>query len=125
MEASPMRLLIPFLALLFMTGPALAEWDCIIERSYQCDPAGECERDKATARVSLNDEKLTYRSCLGACVEGPVMLRRNFFGTVYRHVKADKSARIMLRSRSGEYSEHTTAPDGTVTSLAIGACAWR
>lgn len=120
-----MRLMIPSLAVLLMAGPALADWDCQIERSYKCDSAGECEREKATARVSLNDDKLIYRSCLNACVEGAVSVRRNFFGSTYRHMYADNSARIMMRSRSGEYSEHTLASDGTVTSIAIGVCSWR
>jgi hypothetical protein len=120
-----MHLIIPSLVFLLMAGPALAEWDCKIERSYKCNSAGECEREKATARISLNDDKLIYRSCLVTCVEGPVMLRRNFFGSTYRHVNADNSARIMMRSRSGEYSEHTMASDGSVTSIAIGACSWR
>ena len=120
-----MRQIILAVALLLLTGPALAQWDCQIERSYKCDSGGKCERDAASTRVILNDENLTYRSCLVACEERVVLLRRNFFGTTYRHVKSDNSARIMIRSRSGEYSEHTTASDGTVTAFAMGACAWR
>ena len=119
-----MRPLIIALATLLMTGPALAEWDCQIERSYKCDSAGKCEREKATARVRLSDDKLQYRSCLTECEEGAVMLRRNFFGSIYRHVGTDKYVRTMMRSRSGEYSEQTEAPDGAVISVAFGACAW-
>ena len=120
-----MRFMILALALPLIASPALAEWDCQIERSYKCDPAGKCERNETNPRVMLNDDKLIFRSCLGACEEGPVMMRRNFFGSTYRHVKADASQRIMSRSRSGEYSEHTTAANGNVTSVAFGACAWQ
>jgi hypothetical protein len=119
------RLILLSFASLLMAGPALAEWDCQIERSYKCDAVGKCDSEKATARVRLNDEKLQYSWCLAECEEGAVLLRRNFFGSLYRHVASDNSARTMMRSRSGEYSEHTTAPDGAVTSVAFGACAWR
>lgn len=125
MEACLMRLIIPPLALLLMAGPALAEWECRLERSYKCDSAGKCERNETNPRVWLNDDKLHYRSCLVECEEGAVMMRRNFFGSIYRHVGTDNSARIMMRSRSGEYSEQTTAPGGAVTSIAFGSCAWR
>lgn len=120
-----MRQLITALALLLLAGPALAEWDCQIERSYKCDKAENCERDAATPRVTLNDKQLTFRWCLVECEEGDIIIRRNFFGSIYRHVAADDSARIMARSRSGEYNEHTMAADGTVTSVAFGACVWR
>lgn len=120
-----MRQLVFTLALLLMSAPALAEWDCQIERSYKCDSAEKCERDEATPRVTLNDKELIYRSCLVECEDGDVMIRRNFFGSIYHHVKADASARTMMRSRSGDYSEHTTAADGTVTGIAFGACSWR
>jgi hypothetical protein len=120
-----MRPLIPFVALFLLSGPALAEWDCVVERHYKCAQADECERDEAKPRVTLNDDKLIYRSCLVDCEQGNVTMRRNFFGSTYRYVKADLSARIMMRSRSGEYSEHTMTADGTVTSVAFGACSWR
>lgn len=113
------------LFLLLMTAPAQAEWDCQIERSYNCDDAEKCERADATPRVTLNDQKLTYRWCGDECEAGDVMIRRNFFGSTYRHIEIDKSSRIMVRSRSGEYSEHTMSPDGMVTSIAFGACVWR
>lgn len=120
-----MHQLIFALFLLLLSGPAFAEWDCRIERSYTCVRADKCERDEATQRVTLNDKELTYRACRNECENGDVIIRRNFFGSIYRHVKADASARTMMRSRSGDYSEHTTAPDGTVTSISFGACSWR
>jgi hypothetical protein len=120
-----MRLICSAILLPLMSGPVLAEWDCRVDLSYQCDKNNQCERNQATPRVTIYDEKMAFRSCLDACEDGAVTLRRNFFGSTYRHEKADKSSRIMMRSRSGEYNEHTTGPDGKVTSVGFGSCAWR
>jgi hypothetical protein len=120
-----MRLHLTILACLLLAPPAWAEWHCEIERSFACDSAGACTPETGASRVILRDDDLYYRRCRAECAQTTVSLRRSFFGSTYQDVKGDLPGLTVLRSRSGEYSEHTIGPDGALKNFAFGTCAWR
>lgn len=113
------------LMLLAPPSPAFAEWQCTLERSYTCDGANDCRPVDGAGIVTLSDDLPRYKRCGVECIEGEVIIRRNFFGSTYKDVQGELPGLTAVRSRSGEYSESTFARDGKLTSLAFGTCLWK